>query len=541
MSQAVVLPARNAVREAKRIKDVRKVKGAILWHERERAKKQKMMHERWETRQAKLQMQRFELDRAKDRKKALRHAKEDWQLGPLRPNRSIGDAKEKYGALRGEEIQKPETPLHALKAKNERRVKLGLEPEYPLIVDDKKYFHLAKDDRVVVIRGREMGKIGTIRTVIDRTHEVMVEGLNMQYFDGKQFSGTGEEAGPKRLSEVPIPMDDVRLVVPYEITKKERRVEKDENGRIIGEKFEDVIVREDVIVDGVTMRQHITGVDPYTNVDYGNAEFPKEHRLDPRTGLPIFHRYISGTNHRIEWPWEMETAIEDSGATEEVEADGQSKLQKLTGAMFSPLATYKRWRVQDGTTSTQMTAAAEQSEKDIAERVSDIEKEVEQARRTAPPSSQDPHQYSAWDEIDTTQGALEEASSAQYTLVRSPLPPELRSELSSHKRDQKKEAQKKKNLEKKAEDATDAAPVVTKKKKKGAKKVLSKEGEAMKAKEAAAQRMKTPMQLRWEMEHAKKVKQPPLVTVDEIFDAVNKHLSRHKVAGEAGEAKKEVD
>lgn len=179
MSQLVVRPGRNAAREAKRAKDVRKVKGAILWHERERAKRQKMMQERYETKQAKIQMARFEFDRAKDRGRALQNAREDWKLGALRPDRSIGDAKAKYGVLSGEEIQKPETPLHALKAKNERRIKLGLEPEFPLIVDDKKYFHLAKDDRVVVLRGREMGKIGTIQAVLARTHEVTVEGLNM--------------------------------------------------------------------------------------------------------------------------------------------------------------------------------------------------------------------------------------------------------------------------------------------------------------------------------------------------------------------------
>ncbi|KAH7389509.1 hypothetical protein DE146DRAFT_166020 [Phaeosphaeria sp. MPI-PUGE-AT-0046c] len=513
MSQLVVRPGRNAAREAKRIKDVRKVKGAILWHERERSKRQKVMQQRFETRQAVLQLQRFEHDRVKARGKALRNAKEDWQLGSLRPNRAIGVAKEKYGALSGEEIQKPEMPLHALKSSNERRVKRGLEAEYPLIVDDKKYFHLAKDDRVVVIRGREMGKIGTIQTVIGRTHQVIVEGLNMQYFDAKSFTGTGEDVGPKRLSEVPISMDDLRLVIPYEITKTE-------DG-------ETVKVREDVIVDAITMKQHTTGVDPYTNVDYGNAEFPKEHRYDPQTGLPIFHRYIAGTNHRIEWPWETEKSIEDSGVTEEAQVDSQAKWRKLAGAVLQPRTSLKRWMGNDAKSATGTMAAVETSEKEIAERTAEIEREVKVASRTAKPSSQDPRHNSAWDEIDTPADIISGSPSMQYTLVAPPFPDSLGEELRGHIHELNSEARKNQHKD-------DVAPVTKKAKK--AKKSTEQSAaanELTKAKHAAAQRMKTPMQLRWEMEHAKKIKQQktaPLVSMDKLMGAVGKHLQRNKQA-----------
>lgn len=353
-------------------------------------------------------------------------------------------------------------------------------------------------------------------------------------------------------------MDDVRLVVPYQITKKQRRVEEDEKGQVIDESFEDVIVREDVIVDSVTMKQHTTGIDPYTNIDYGNDEFPKEHRLDPHTGLPIFHRYIAGTKHRIEWPWEAETAIEDSGVTEEAEVDDQGKWRKLAGA-FSPVTIYKRLTGKDGSSSTEMTAAVEESEKEIAERVAEIEKDVERARRTAKPSSQDPRHLSAWDEIDTSPDLFGQATSNTFTLRHPPFPPELGSELAGHRQVLKTEARKKqfenKNKTKtKTKDEDDAAPV-SKNKKKKIRKVLAEQGasthDAASAKLAAAQRMKTPMQLRWEMEHAKKLKQPPLVTIDEIFDAVQKHFSRHEVAKakaveereakNAAEAVKEVD
>jgi large subunit ribosomal protein L24 len=64
------------------------------------------------------------------------------------------------------------------KRRYEESLKWGGEPEYPIVVDDAKYFHIVKDDRVVIMRGRERGKIGKVQSVMARTHEVLVEGLN---------------------------------------------------------------------------------------------------------------------------------------------------------------------------------------------------------------------------------------------------------------------------------------------------------------------------------------------------------------------------
>jgi large subunit ribosomal protein L24 len=179
MTPLAVRPGRNAAREAKRLKEVRKVKGAIKWHVKERERRQKLMRERWESRQSHIQRSTWELTNIKKvREQALRNVKEDWRLGPLRPNRAIGIAGEKYGALTGQQAQQPEIPVHTWKHRNQVRVKQGLEPEYPLVVDDKKYFHIAKDDRVVVIRGREKGKIGVVQSILARTHEVFITDLN---------------------------------------------------------------------------------------------------------------------------------------------------------------------------------------------------------------------------------------------------------------------------------------------------------------------------------------------------------------------------
>jgi large subunit ribosomal protein L24 len=179
MSPLVVRPGRNAAREAKRLKEIRKVKGAIVWSERERTKRQKHHQERWESKQAFQQRTIWHRDNVtKVREKALENVKEDWRLGALRPNRAYGPEARTYGALTPEQIQKPEIPVHTQRLINEQLVKRGLEPKYPLIVDDKKYFHIVKDDRVVIMRGRERGKIGKVQNVMARTHEVVVEGLN---------------------------------------------------------------------------------------------------------------------------------------------------------------------------------------------------------------------------------------------------------------------------------------------------------------------------------------------------------------------------
>jgi large subunit ribosomal protein L24 len=109
----------------------------------------------------------------------LANAKEDWKLGTLRPNRAIGPDAEKYGALKGAQIQKPEIPVKTQKNRNAVREKKGLELEYPLVVDDKKYFPIVKDDRVVILKGKDAGKIGVVQELVPRTHDVVIKDMNM--------------------------------------------------------------------------------------------------------------------------------------------------------------------------------------------------------------------------------------------------------------------------------------------------------------------------------------------------------------------------
>lgn len=180
MSQLVVRPGRNAARQAKRLKEIRKVQGAIVWHERERKKRQQKFQERYESKAANIQLTQWENENVKAvRKRAMANSREDWNLGPLRPNRAIGKGADKYGALTVEQIQKPTIPVHKQKRRNEYAEKRGLPLDGAIIVDDKKYFHIAKNDRVVIINGKDKGKIGFVQSIQSRTHEVFVKGLNM--------------------------------------------------------------------------------------------------------------------------------------------------------------------------------------------------------------------------------------------------------------------------------------------------------------------------------------------------------------------------
>jgi hypothetical protein len=180
MVQLIARPGRNAARQAKKAKEIAHVKGAIVWHEKQRLARKKMMKERYDEKSVGSMQKRWEHENITLKKrKALRNAAEDWKLGPLRPNRAVDVADGKYAVVQPGQIQRPEIPAWVHQRISERKEKKGLVPDYPLVVDDNKYFPMVKGDRVVVIRGKEKGKIGTVLTVVPRTHEFIVQGINM--------------------------------------------------------------------------------------------------------------------------------------------------------------------------------------------------------------------------------------------------------------------------------------------------------------------------------------------------------------------------
>ncbi|KAF1940888.1 KOW motif domain-containing protein [Clathrospora elynae] len=507
MSQLAVRPGRNAARQAKKLKEMRHVKNAIVWHERERKKRQELQQERWDSKQAVIQRIKWQNEHIRDvRKNALANAREDWKLGPLRPNRAIGDGADKYGALTANQMQKPEIPVRTQKNRNEHRERKGLEPEYPLVVDDKKYFPIVENDRVVVLKGRDAGKIGVVQDIIERTHEVIVKGINMQYYDSDVYNAAASDGmGPKHENEVPVPLANVRLVVPSETVKGNTKH------------------YEDVIVEKIFMERHTTGIDPYTGTDYGDAEIPEHHQYDPGTGLPIFYRYIAGTRHRIEWPWERSVEVEDSGTTEKTGANRQSWFRKTMGTISSPITSLKSWRNK----SKESAKPTKKAKRSLGEKIEEIEKKQAEKFRGQLPKSQELEVRSAVDNVDSTRNIVEDAQSMAYTLVAPPFPDTLGEELRGDIHEFAIKAKK-----------DPEAPRGPK-----TKRPLTEQGiiarEAAREKKRAAEAMKTPMQLRWELEHAKKVeglKKNPLVDTDTLLLALGQHMQKAAVKPRKGKA-----
>lgn len=319
--------------------------------------------------------------------------------------------------------------------------------------------------------------------------------------------------GPKQEREVPISIDDVRLVIPYETSQ---RIKVKHSGEWV-DKF--VKNYQDVVVDKITMERHTTGIDPFTGTDYGDAEISKDHQYDPSTGLPIFHRYIAGTRHRIEWPWEKEEEmVENSGVTTGEEANKQSIIRKTFNTLRHPIASLKQWTSKEPEKRANEVADVEKTEKGISREITAIEQELLQTRKTARPKSVDPRYSDAFDNTDTTRNIVEGADSMSYTLIAPPFPDTLFDELRSDIQDFSIESRK-----------NDTAPRVKLPKKATAQGMAA--GEVARAKHAAALKMKTPMQLRWETEHAKKLKQQkkaPLVSTDELMAALGAHIQQHK-------------
>jgi large subunit ribosomal protein L24 len=91
--------------------------------------------------------------------------REDYELGPLAPRRDVGDSKETYGTIIGQRIRGQ--PL------DHRKIEKVMEPF------GGKYLNIVPEDRVVLIEGRDKGKIGKVSKIDARNGELTVEGLNM--------------------------------------------------------------------------------------------------------------------------------------------------------------------------------------------------------------------------------------------------------------------------------------------------------------------------------------------------------------------------
>ena len=303
---------------------------------------------------------------------------------------------------------------------------------------------------------------------------------------------------------MPLPLDDLRLVIPGELVR------------------DGVKQYEDVIVERIHMERHTTGIDPYTGTLYIDEPIPEDHQYDPHTGLPIFHRYIAGTNQRIEWPWEHEQ-FETAELADEPVVKNKTWLQRTTSRVTQPFSSLANWRSKNREARAQRenTNSVQKSASTITEELSQIEQERQEKFLTQRPTSKDPEAPEGWD-VDTKRNIVEGVQDIAYTLVAPPFPDTLGEELRTHIHDfsiqAKKDAKKDAN-----------APRKIKVSRYSEQDVLARE--AVQRRQRAAEAMKTPMQLRWELEHKKKVKaqeQQQLVQEESLLEALGKHMLHSK-------------
>lgn len=122
-----------------------------------KAQKVTEMDKAFDKRQARKELQQVKTLGNKTIVEARKRRREDWLLGPLAPRRDIGDMREKYATVDSRRTQLPDVhPDHRLK----------LSP-------------FAEGDRVVLLTGRDKGKIGEVRHVDEDSQTVQVKDLNL--------------------------------------------------------------------------------------------------------------------------------------------------------------------------------------------------------------------------------------------------------------------------------------------------------------------------------------------------------------------------
>ncbi|KAI9845376.1 MAG: hypothetical protein M1838_001776 [Thelocarpon superellum] len=167
--------------------------------------------------------------------------REDRELGPLAPRRDVGELKETYGSMSQRRVRGIEKP-------REERTR---------------FWNIVVGDRVVLVDGRDKGKIGEVSAIYGKSEEVMVKGLNM--VDVAVPSWMAKEDDPNRTPvqsiEAGIPLASVRLV--HALTDPETGHKRD------------VIVKKLV---------------------RGNVWF------DRHAGTQRWSRYIAGLDIKVPWP-----------------------------------------------------------------------------------------------------------------------------------------------------------------------------------------------------------------------------------------------
>lgn len=165
---------------AKRVADRQKTKEALL----------KEKEEIWNRKQNRQRLIKDQNDIIRQEKMNRKH---DWETGPLAPRRDVGELAKKYATLSVYNWQLPE---------RDPRERPG-------------WMHISEGDRVVMLRGRDRGKIGRVRDVDSEKVSVTVEGLNMVDIHVPSWLMQENQNERDIVAQArAVPLEDVKLVYP---------------------------------------------------------------------------------------------------------------------------------------------------------------------------------------------------------------------------------------------------------------------------------------------------------------------------------------
>lgn len=313
-----------------------------------------------------------------------------------------------------------------------------------------------------------------------------------------------------------IPYQNVRLLIPYWVPDPIEPNKK---------------VRRDVIVEAIDMEKHNAGVNPLTGQDQWGT-IPEEEAVDPITGDILWHRYIAGTREPIEWPWTMsdQKKKDDQRRKDAVkQADPEEPAARPVESQPKGVLEYiktggGRWGKKEAiaeTSPAQNTTPEPYDPKKVTRG---------KAEEFVPPTYD--CDTSASDMVDKT-GYLDQ-DIFEPTLVLPPLPRHILEEVKGFSVEEDKDFLRTQFSDEERAKRQEA---------KEAKKLKLERREQRRQEELAP--MKTPMQIKRDLEQAQKEKYDPanpILPSVEILEALGKYLAKnpHKAPKDIRKVRKDI-
>jgi large subunit ribosomal protein L24 len=116
---------------------------------------EKDRHDEWK--QSFLERTRFNRSLIDETKEERLNRRDDWMRGPLAPRRDAGQRMAAFGTVPTSRLNPPKIPVE----------------------NRRKFINIVVGDRVCLMKGRDKGRIGKVKTVNAETECVEIEGLNI--------------------------------------------------------------------------------------------------------------------------------------------------------------------------------------------------------------------------------------------------------------------------------------------------------------------------------------------------------------------------